>query len=48
MQMFDIYENREAYEDRVSQLKKDYDPSERKAIRKSINWVKKLFKRNEA
>ena len=47
MQMFDMYDNKAAYEDRVAQLKKDYDSPKDKAARKPIKTiVKQLFKRN--
>ena len=41
--MFDIYESRQLYEDRVKQLRKDYGKSEGKQTRKLIKRVAKLF-----
>jgi|GEM_PF-5909635 len=45
MQMYDVFVTRESYEDRINQLKKDYDPSERKVIREQFERVMKIVKR---
>lgn len=45
MQMYDVFVTRESYEDRINQLKKDYDSSERKVIREQFERVMKIVKR---